>query len=271
MNTVENILLKNSSWIEVYSATGIDAGNPIQIDNLRSDDVVFVISSTEPDQDPQGFSFVFTRESRQFVNGDLAIWVRSENNSTSINVTDISDAPIPVDPMNFGLTTEANFVDFTTQAGTATDTPRSVKYGAGQTSTNGIVNINADGTLTVLKGGPLQIKSRIRTGRTGGSGISHLFFWAEISVDGGSSYAIFGNSVMIPLDTANDSLVFLDIANGVFPAGVKLRSMFSRSSTGNDSGDLVPASPSAALQSAGVTAAPSAQLTVYRYLDQTYV
>ena len=39
--------------------------------------------------------------------------------------------------------------------------------------------------------------------------------------------------------------------------------MFARSSTGNDSGNLIPSTPSAALMAAGAPVAPSAQITIY--------
>lgn len=170
-----------------------------------------------------------------------------------------------------GWTLEDSFTDFTTQTGSPIDTPTQVKYGVAKTSTTGLVSIDANGTLTVLKGGTLLIKSRLRAARSGASGTSSLFFWVEISTDGGSTWQIFGNSIDVRLENANQQDIFFDFSSLVLPAGVKLRSMFARSSTGSDFGDLMPSSPSAALTLYGLQPAPSAQVSVYRSTTYPYV
>jgi len=170
-----------------------------------------------------------------------------------------------------GTTLESSFTDTTTQSGSPIDTPKQVKYGPALTSPSGIVSIDATGTLTVLKTGPLFIKSRLRVGRTGASGVSSIFFWVEISPDGGAVWNIFGNSIDIRLDNSTESDVFFDFSTLFLENGIKLRSMFARSSTGDNSGDLMPSAPSAALQAYGVPTAPSAQISVYRSRDYLYL
>lgn len=169
-----------------------------------------------------------------------------------------------------GTTLEASFTDTTTQSGAPIDTPKQVKYGPALTSPSGIVSIDTLGTLTVLKTGPLFVKSRLRAGRTGASGISSIFFWVEISLDGGAVWNIFGNSIDIRLDNSTESDVFFDFSTLFLDKGIKLRSMFARSSTGDNSGDLIPSTPSAALQAYGVPIAPSAQISIYRSRDYLY-
>lgn len=162
-----------------------------------------------------------------------------------------------------GYTPQGTFVSPDLQAGVL-DTPQTVTFGAGGTTDDGGAVIGADGVITVNDAGFWSVKQRFRAGRTGASGVSILFFWAEISVDGGTNWSIIGNSVSIPLDSSNDTSIFFDIANIQVPAGTKLRNRFARSSTGDDSGDLRVGVPSAALQAAGVPDAPSAQATFYK-------
>lgn len=163
-----------------------------------------------------------------------------------------------------------SYVDQTSQSGVTLDTPLQVKYGPARISTGGILEIDAAGTLTVLKGGPFLFKSRLRATRSGASGTSSLFFWVEISADGGASWQILGNSIDIKLETSNQQDVFFDFTSLTLPTGLKLRSMFARSSTGSNFGDLTPSPPSAALQAYGLPSAPSAQLSVYINNDFYY-
>lgn len=169
-----------------------------------------------------------------------------------------------------GSTLEVSFVDLTSQPGATSDTVRQVKYGPAITSPSGIISIDAVGNLTIVKTGPYFIKSRIRVGRSGASGVSSIFFWVEISMNGGSTWSILGNSIDVRLDNSTESDVFFDFSTLFLTAGIKLRSMFARSSTGDNSGDLLPSVPSAALQAYGVPTAPSAQISVYKSRDYPY-
>jgi len=161
-----------------------------------------------------------------------------------------------------GYDSEGNFISTITQIG-ITDTPQQVTFGAGGLSDSGNIDISATGILEVINSGYYAFKQRYRVQRTGAAGVSHMFFWAEISVDGGTVWNTIGNSVDVALDNSNETTVFFDQANLFLPAGIKLRSMFARSSTGNDSGNLIPSTPSAALMAAGAPVAPSAQITIY--------
>lgn len=165
-----------------------------------------------------------------------------------------------------GYSSVGSFVSVATQAGVE-DVATTVTFGAGGTTADGSVTVASDGVVTINTAGYFSIKQRFRAGRTGASGVSQVFFWAEISTDGGSSWAVTGNSVDIPLSDSNDTIVFFDLSFLSLPAGVKVRNRFARSSTGNNSGDLRAASPSAALQALGVQDAPSAQITVYRIVQ----
>ena len=79
------------------------------------------------------------------------------------------------------------------------DTPSTITFGTGGLTTGGGITVGADGVITVNTSGYYAVKQRFRAGRTGGSGTSDVFFWAEISTDGGSVWNVIGNSVDVPL------------------------------------------------------------------------
>lgn len=162
-----------------------------------------------------------------------------------------------------GYTSQGTFVSGDLQVG-ALDTPQNITFGAGGTTADGGATIGVDGVITVNDDGFWSIKQRFRAGRSGASGVSEIFFWAEISVDGGDNWAIIGNAVDIPLSSSNDVVVFFDLSDLQVPPGTKFRNRFARSSTGDDSGDLRVGVPSAALAALGVPDAPSAQVTFYK-------
>lgn len=162
-----------------------------------------------------------------------------------------------------GYTSEGAFSTDTLQAGLY-DVPSTVLFGGGGISDNGHITVGADGVFTVNTDSFFSIKQRFRCGRSGASGVSELFFWAEISLNGGVDWVTTGNSVDIPLSSSDDTVVFFDLTNVFLPVGVMVRNRFARSSTGNNSGDLRSATPSAALTAAGAPIAPAAQVTIYR-------
>lgn len=168
-----------------------------------------------------------------------------------------------------GIISEGIFTSMVTQSGSPVDTPKLVSYGSNKTSDTGVVSY-VDGIFTVMKSGALFFKSRLRAGRSGASGVSHLFFWVEASIDGGVVWNKLGNSVNIHLNSSTETQTFFDFAGLYGVAGMKMRTMFARSSTGNDSGDLIAEVPSAALIAAGVLGAPSAQITIYKVPNVIY-
>lgn len=169
-----------------------------------------------------------------------------------------------------GYVVEGDFTSLVDQSGSPVDTPHVVSYGVNKHSNSGIVDYT-DGVITFLKSGNVAFKSRLRAGRTGASGVSHLFFWVEASTNGGSTWIKIGNSINIHLDDSTETQVFFDFTPIQASAGFKLRTMFARSSTGNDSGDLMTSAPSATLTGLGVMPAPSAQITVYKLNNYNYV
>lgn len=160
---------------------------------------------------------------------------------------------------------EGDFISIVQQNATGTDVPTLVSYGATMNSTND--HISYDDTtkeFTALTTGYYAFKSRIRVGRTGSAGVAQIFLWAELSVDGGTIWNVTGNPVHFPLENTTDSKIFFDFSTVLLPAGAKLRTLFARSSTGNNSGGLMPSTPSTTLVTYGLSDTPSAQITIYR-------
>lgn len=183
--------------------------------------------------------------------------------------------PLQVDPVLINpvyYIVEQDYVSSIVQNPSSLDVPVQVSYGTGATSTNGIISVDAQGTITCLKSGPLFFKTRHRVGRSGASGISHVFQWIETSLNGGTTWIKIGNSISVSLDNSNDVAFFFDSTPFFMQAGQKLRSMIARSSLGgSNSGGLLPEQPSAALLALGVNVSPSAQLTIYRLENWNYI
>jgi hypothetical protein len=171
--------------------------------------------------------------------------------------------PIDFPGKGTGYSLEGGFTGEATQPGTE-DVPANVLFGAGGTTDNGHLTIGADGVFTVNTDSYLSLKQRFRCGRTGASGVSELFFWAEFSINSGVTWDVIGNSVDIALSSSDDTVVFFDLSTIFLPAGIMLRNRFARSSTGNNSGDLRTATPSTTLAALGVPIAPASQVTIYR-------
>ena len=176
-----------------------------------------------------------------------------------------------VNPSSSYFSIEDSFLDQTTQSPVSTDTPITVKLGPAKTSPSGIVSVDADGVLSVLKTGPLFVKTRISLGRIGSTGTSVLHLWIEISSDGGTTWAVSGNVVDVKLDNSTDTDTFFDNTPVFLPAGAKARTRFARSSLGHNSGDIVPGTLSPTLQAYGLVPSASAQVTVYKSNNWNYV
>ena len=169
-------------------------------------------------------------------------------------------------PETVGYTPEGSFFSLALQEGTL-DTPKTILFGTGGSTSGGRATVGTDGIVTINAPSFWSIKQRFRAGRTGAAGVSEIFFWAELSLDNGATWGILGNSVDVSLNSSSDTVVFFDISDIQLPAGAKLRNRFSRSGTGDNSGDLRAAQPSEALSNLGVQPAPSAQITFYEIVQ----
>lgn len=163
-----------------------------------------------------------------------------------------------------GYDTEGIFTSLSNQTGQL-DIPTTISFGESKNSDNNHITYN-DTTkdFTVNTSGFYSIKTRLRFGRTGAALTSNIVNWSEVSADGGNTWNILGNAVEVSLDNSTDKETFLDPSQLFLPAGLKLRAMFARSSTGDNSGDLVIFTPSAALTTYGLIPTASAQATIYK-------
>lgn len=174
--------------------------------------------------------------------------------------------------LNLGYTTEVELTDFTTQTGAPIDTLKQIKFSNSiGDSPNGLINMDSVGNITILKAGPYGFKSRYRVSRlTSSGGTAHIVFFIQASYDQGQTWNVIGNAITVHLLSVDQDSIFFDYAKLDAPAGLMLRSMFARSSTGYDDGFLEPAIPSAALAALGVPNTPSAQITVYKNIGHKY-
>ena len=179
--------------------------------------------------------------------------------------------PVIPAPINWGWSLEDRFTDTSQQNAAGLNIPTTIKFGAPKSSVNGIVSVNAAGEFTLLKKGPLMVKTRANVGRTGTNGISNMFVWMETSINGGSTWQSYGNSGFVQLDTTSDQKTFLDFAMFDLPVGIFVRARFARDGSGVNDGSLVVDSPSSALATAGCPDSASAQLTAYKVTEFIYV
>lgn len=173
----------------------------------------------------------------------------------------IGGQSVPTD--NTGYVSEGSFSSEAAQLGFE-DSPVTINFGTGGLTTNGHVNVASNGEIEIMTSGYYSVKQRFRVSRSGAAQVSEIFLWAETSIDGGSTWIEIGSSIDVSLDSADQTFTVFDSSQLQLDAGVMLRNRFSRSSTGNNSGDLTPGIPSASLVSAGVPTAPSAQITIYK-------
>lgn len=174
----------------------------------------------------------------------------------------------------------ARFSENSTQPGPAIDVLATVTLGAGGSDPEGIITVAANGQVTVNKSGPLMVKQTFQIAKKTNPGNVEVFFQAEASVDGGSTWIQLGTSVNRRIANGNTINVFFDMSPVFFTAGTIVRNRWAQSSVGGDplnptsgvdDSDLLFTSPSAALMTAGVQPAPSALAVFYKLEGYNYV
>ncbi len=166
----------------------------------------------------------------------------------------------------------AAFVDITTQMpiGNTTDTLTPVLFGSGGTSGDGVISMDSNGVFTNVKSGYWFLKARARAKRTGANQTSELFFQFYKRLSSSEPWLPLGASVDIELDNAKQTEVVLDESFFYGDVGNQFYLGWSRSSTGDNSGELVPGFPSTALSALDIQVSPSAQATIFTLADYDY-
>jgi hypothetical protein len=172
------------------------------------------------------------------------------------------------------------FTDLTSQPGGAIDTLNPVTIGTGGTDPDGIITADATGVLTINKSGPLMVKQSFQITRSTNQGNAEIFFQAQASTDGGTTWLPLGNAINRRISNDNSISVFFDISPVFLTAGLKVRNVWAKSSVGgdpldptvgSDNGLLVTTQASSALVAAGVQQVPSATAVVYKLEGYNYV
>ena len=168
------------------------------------------------------------------------------------------------------LKNSETYSDFTTQSPTGTDAPMVVKFGAGGTSSDGLVTMSSAGVITINKGGPFAFPMRAHVGRSGNIGDAELFIQMERSTDSGSTWSAISTTSFVAVENNDESVDFFGFISNLLDSGDQIRFRFARSSNGANDGSLTPVTPTPALQSAGFSTAPSATVAVYSQSNYPY-
>lgn len=148
-------------------------------------------------------------------------WQNSISNPDNINIERLLD----------GLSTA------TSQEPVAVDTPIQIEFGPAQNTVSDPVMIDAAGKLTINQAGTYRIKVTLAYGRTGGAGVSELYFRALI--DGVQT----GQSVHAKVGSSDVFIPYSDEAWLTLPAGIEITYEMLRDSTGNNSGGIFSGNP----------------------------
>jgi hypothetical protein len=139
-----------------------------------------------------------------------------------------------------------------------------VVFGAAATATNGCAKVYANGDIEILDNTlPCDLVVTVRAGRVGSAQVSKLIGWMEVATDGVTFVQpSTSDSAAIEFDSADVASreVFMITIDPALPNGTKLRLLFARDESGNNSGGLISFSPTATLS--GLNANPSAQLVI---------
>lgn len=171
------------------------------------------------------------------------------------------------------------FADYTTQNGEAINTLAPVLLGVGGTDPEGLVT-GAGSVITINKTGPYVVKQNFQVSRNSNPGSAEIFFQAQVSTDGGTTWNMIGTSVNRRITDVKTINVFFDISPIFVEAGTKFRNVWAKSSVGGDpadpttgvaNGQLIYTQPSATLLTAGMGQAPSAIAVVYKVAGYNYV
>jgi hypothetical protein len=142
------------------------------------------------------------------------------------------------------------------QVPTGLDAPLQITFGAGVAGgPSDPIEVKTDGSVIFHTGGSYRINFLVQYGRSGGAGVSHLFLRQMING------VQVGTSAHIRLDDSDVILSDSFEIISVFPAGVTLTTELLRDSAGNNSGELVAATPTPA----GWNIASSVSLEIGRF------
>ena len=140
-----------------------------------------------------------------------------------------------------------------TQNPTATDTPISLTFGAGQLGPTDPVSLDADPNDIPANGEANRIninetdqywfRLSPQYGRAGSSGTSWIWFRVMLSIDGGTTYSQNGQSVLAKLDGNADDFPYQAELFADLQAGWKIKVEMMRGSEGTNDGGLIYAEP----------------------------
>lgn len=179
------------------------------------------------------------------------VYVADGVGSGSWEEVQLTPPELQIERLLDGLSTAGN------QQPSALDTPLQIEFGGAQLTPSDPVSLSSTGVLSINQAGTYRIKLTVAAGRTGGSGVSNLYFRALIN----GTQA--GQSIHLKVDSADIYIPYSDEAWLTLPAGVQITYEIVRDSTGSNSGGLFSSTPN----TAGWATNPSAAIRVERWIN----
>ena len=85
-DTLSNISVTAETWINVYSATGIDAATSISMQNTGVTDLYYSISEDQPERNTNKYRIFKRSQIVAFNDNDFAVWIFSPQVNGLINI-----------------------------------------------------------------------------------------------------------------------------------------------------------------------------------------
>lgn len=93
-DTIPNTIVPSNEWVNLYSLTGIDVGESVQVQNVGDADIYLTVSFAQPAADYDGYRVVNRNNGVTVRNedGDSGLWAYCLNSEGKVNV---SEFPVP--------------------------------------------------------------------------------------------------------------------------------------------------------------------------------
>lgn len=97
-DTLTNIEFPQNDWFDVYSASGVNVGTPVRLENVGACDIYVAIQAVKPSKDHDAYSIIQRDNGLTFdaPNNASGLWVFCQGSDGKINLT-VGDDAVSVD------------------------------------------------------------------------------------------------------------------------------------------------------------------------------
>ena len=85
-DSIDDILIPSSDWVDAYSLSGVTVGDAIVINNKSGIKLISKITDTKPDIDDFNGPEVYARSYYYLASGESGLYLRATNSNATINV-----------------------------------------------------------------------------------------------------------------------------------------------------------------------------------------